>query len=706
MSRRAFWSVRDQFMVAFVAMALVPLAVYATTTYSLTRSSLARVERDEIRDTATGVQNALMDKAISASQLTESVARRPLLYTSMKRGDVAWIRENVTKALPSYTSENMVQILNLNGTSIATAGPSLSGLRGKDEIGRALAGTATADLEVINGRLYVIGAAPITPEPGTTPSAGVVVLGQEVNDAMLAGISTFTGASASLALFTNGFVTAATGASVPAPMTSFNPDPGEIGAVATHGDLTSEIIGLRDRDHTVVSLLRVSLPRQTFTGALAHMASAAIITFAGAIVLALFVGLLSAEAISRPLRRLAQAAAAMSRGEFRQLVKVRRRDEIGQVTEAFNGMSEQVAQRIEELSSKSQTLSLGIADLRTMGSTLAQADDLRAEQAHLAEMTRSMFQSSYAALYIADGDDDLQPVGYAGEASRPPAADELAAASVACRATIESEDVSRDVRLSAAARRGPHAAPALIAAPMTRHEGVAGAVVIGYPTTSEIWPEDVALLSSIAIQIGVGLQNSESYAQLDRMYLETVTALAAAMEAKDQYTADHADSLAAMAVGLGRQLGLSGDELRTLQFAAVLHDIGKIGVPGVILNKPDRLTPDEFAIMAQHTIIGERIISRIENLRPVARIIRSMHERWDGGGYPDGLVGEQIPLAARIVFVCDAFHAMTSDRPYRRALPVDEAIEELRRNTGRQFDPLVMDAFLAVSPFAETPVAT
>ena len=182
-----------------------------------------------------------------------------------------------------------------------------------------------------------------------------------------------------------------------------------------------------------------------------------------------------------------------------------------------------------------------------------------------------------------------------------------------------------------------------------------------------------------------------------------MTALAAAMEAKDHYTAEHADMLAKMAVAVGRRLGLTAPELRDLQFASVLHDIGKIGIPGNILNKPDRLTDEEFAVMAQHTIIGERIISRIEYLAPIGKVIRAAHERWDGRGYPDGLSGEAIPSPARILFVCDAFHAMTSDRPYRKAMPQEDAIEELRRHSGAQFDPKVVDAFVDVWPhFQET----
>jgi putative nucleotidyltransferase with HDIG domain len=175
-----------------------------------------------------------------------------------------------------------------------------------------------------------------------------------------------------------------------------------------------------------------------------------------------------------------------------------------------------------------------------------------------------------------------------------------------------------------------------------------------------------------------------------------VRALGAAMETKDQYTAEHAESLALMAIAVGRELGLSDADLRLLEYAALLHDIGKIGVPGEILNKPDQLNDEEFAEIAKHTLLGEHISSQVDDLKPVARIIRSAHERWDGKGYPDGLRGEDIPLLARILLVCDAYHAMTSDRPYRKALAEDIALAELRQHAGTQFDPDVVHALCHV----------
>ncbi|HJW75388.1 MAG TPA: GAF domain-containing protein, partial [Thermoleophilia bacterium] len=236
-------------------------------------------------------------------------------------------------------------------------------------------------------------------------------------------------------------------------------------------------------------------------------------------------------------------------------------------------------------------------------------------------------------------------------------------------------------------------------------------VLSGYVEVRDTGPDpfsddDVQVLQVLASEATVALEKADNYGKLEATYLQTVTALAAAMEAKDQYTADHADILANMAVAIGRRLGLSETDLRNLQYAAVLHDIGKIGIPGAILNKPDRLTEDEFAVMAEHTIIGERIISQIEHLRSIGHIVRAAHERWDGSGYPDGLGGDRIPLSSRIVMVCDAYHAMTSDRPYRKALSEDVALEELRCNAGTQFDPVIVGQFLDTWPHFDGDHAT
>ncbi len=176
---------------------------------------------------------------------------------------------------------------------------------------------------------------------------------------------------------------------------------------------------------------------------------------------------------------------------------------------------------------------------------------------------------------------------------------------------------------------------------------------------------------------------------------DAVEALAIALLERDRYTGEHSESVVDMAVAVARSLGLSAAQLEDVRAAALLHDIGKVGIPDAILNKPGPLTPDERTVMAEHPVIGERILRGIGGFAPVADIVRHEHESFDGSGYPDGLVGDEIPIGSRIILACDAYHAMTSDRPYRARMSHADAFRELRRCAGRQFDPNVTAALVA-----------
>lgn len=177
---------------------------------------------------------------------------------------------------------------------------------------------------------------------------------------------------------------------------------------------------------------------------------------------------------------------------------------------------------------------------------------------------------------------------------------------------------------------------------------------------------------------------------------DIVEALATALDAKSSFTSGHSERVAELSLLLAKGMGVSLAEQIRIHIGAHLHDIGKIGIPDAILNKPGRLTEAEFAMIRQHPEIGDNIVSKVTILRPVADIVRHHHERFDGGGYPDRLGGEKISLGARIVAVADAFDAMTSTRTYRSALSFDKTMDEIRRCRGRQFDPNVVDALLAL----------
>jgi putative nucleotidyltransferase with HDIG domain len=214
----------------------------------------------------------------------------------------------------------------------------------------------------------------------------------------------------------------------------------------------------------------------------------------------------------------------------------------------------------------------------------------------------------------------------------------------------------------------------------------------------------VGLLSVFAREREVRIDHE---LELRDAYRGTAFLLGDVVEADDEYTGMHSREVVELTLAVADALGLSGQERRDAEFAALLHDVGKVRTPKEIINKPGPLTPEERKVMEKHTIEGERLLLRVGGLLgDIGRVVRSCHERYDGNGYPDGIAGEDIPLIARIVSCCDAFNAMTTDRSYRKALPLHEAVAELRRSSGTQFDPRVVEALIAcVDGYGDSAVA-
>jgi HD-GYP domain-containing protein (c-di-GMP phosphodiesterase class II) len=209
----------------------------------------------------------------------------------------------------------------------------------------------------------------------------------------------------------------------------------------------------------------------------------------------------------------------------------------------------------------------------------------------------------------------------------------------------------------------------------------------------------VTLPAIVSVAILSGVLGDRFRSMRDRehaRYKATIEALSMALTARDGYTGTHSQETLWFVRGVCEEILLSIHASEFVADVALLHDIGKIGIPNEILNSPGKLDEQQWSAMKQHPVIGERIVATVPGLEEVARAIRHEHERWDGRGYPDGLKQGEIPLASRIVFVCDALHAMTSDRPYRAAMTVEEARMELARNAGSQFDPTVVGALLQV----------
>ena len=216
-----------------------------------------------------------------------------------------------------------------------------------------------------------------------------------------------------------------------------------------------------------------------------------------------------------------------------------------------------------------------------------------------------------------------------------------------------------------------------------------------YDSRTRAFPGPERHLAELAAaQIGGLLAAFEHEERAQRLYRETLASLSNALEAKDAVTSQHTEEVVRLAVAVAAELDLELDAVQSVELGAVLHDIGKVRVPEAILNKPGLLTEEEWEVMRTHPEVGEQILRPIQSLQSTLPIVRHHHERWDGSGYPDGLAGGAIPLGARIVAVCDAYRAMTEDRPYRTALPEAQARKELEQGTGAQFDAECVRALL------------
>lgn len=213
---------------------------------------------------------------------------------------------------------------------------------------------------------------------------------------------------------------------------------------------------------------------------------------------------------------------------------------------------------------------------------------------------------------------------------------------------------------------------------------------LGWQTTMLIVPVAYVIYRSYTLHIGRSDDARKHAEETAAIHFRTIESLALAIEAKDQTTHDHLQRVRVYAVGIGEELGMSEPELDALRAAALLHDIGKIAVPEYIINKPGKLTPLEFQKMKVHPVVGAEILERARLPFPVAPMVRAHHEKWDGSGYPSGLKGEEIPMGARILAVVDCLDALASDRPYRRAMPLPEAMAIVERDSGKAFDPRIV----------------
>jgi HD-GYP domain-containing protein (c-di-GMP phosphodiesterase class II) len=265
--------------------------------------------------------------------------------------------------------------------------------------------------------------------------------------------------------------------------------------------------------------------------------------------------------------------------------------------------------------------------------------------------------------------------------------------------TLNMEDVNKDARFAKRdiAKKIGFKEKAMLTVPVKYQDRVVGVLQLINKRGGGVFTrQDAELMEGMTSQIAIALENAKLYKAMNEMFVDSIKSLANAIDAKDPYTNGHSRRVTEYSLRTGRALGLSEEQLEKLEYMAVLHDVGKIGIKDAILNKQAQLDNDEFAVMKSHTLIGAKILEEMKSLKELSTGARYHHEKFDGTGYYERISGENIPFEARIIAVADTYDAMTTDRPYRKGLEHEVAVNELKRCSGTQFDPGVVDAFVKV----------
>ena len=468
-------------------------------------------------------------------------------------------------------------------------------------------------------------------------------------------------------------------------------------------------------------------PYSEITEAVARLGQKVLFVGAVALLVALGLALYRAHRVINPIGELLAAVDEISHGDYNKRVKVRRRDEIGSLALAFNRMTGTLQEKITALQESqaqlreafhqlqldahrrkktNQELRRKVKELTSISEiTSAISNSLDQQTVHktVIETINNVMGFKHSSIKLLDKKSNsllLRLSTGLGEAylNKPPTrvGEGISGQAVQTRGPVIIADLNEDERVPRDHVLLKLGITSMVSFPLVTKNTVMGVLNIYSDERHEFTEDELRLLAILANQAASAIQNASLYDDLRESYLNTIQALSMTIDAKDPYTHGHSKRVSEISVLIGNQIGLSSEELELLKYAGDLHDIGKIGISELIIAKEGKLTVDEYEIVKTHPLVGETIIEPVPFLSQIKEVIRHHHERYDGYGYPDGLKGKEIPLMSRIILIADSYDAMTSDRPYRKALTHEMALNEIHKHSGTQFDPEMAEAFMEV----------
>jgi len=418
------------------------------------------------------------------------------------------------------------------------------------------------------------------------------------------------------------------------------------------------------------------------------------------ILLMVLLSLASFDIIRRSMVALGNfnaAAKEIANGKYDKRVDIKEDGEVGKIVASFNKVTDELETKVKELESSKRLLQNIFNKIGTAVTSTKGIENL------LELILESLAQGTYAsggAIFLKDSHSSSfrlkLSVGLDG-IDKNMVINEREGM-IGRVANLKKLESASDVSTNSATYfefQNSLAKDSIMVAPLVFKDLVLGVMLVSDKNTHKPFNrDDMLLLKNVTAQTSVAIKNYQLNEDIEKTYLDTITALAVAVEAKDPYSRGHIERVAEYVERLGSQMNLDQEIMRILRNGAILHDVGKIGVRDEILKKDGPLTLEEQNEMREHVVIGVNIIKPIRSMSALSDLVRYHQEFYDGSGYPDRLKGEEIPLTARILKVCDAYDAMTTDRPYRKALTLEETKRELISKSGKEFDPKIVEEFI------------